>query len=318
MIGYIMMFLLLAPIEYAVAEQADVTMNQCLSEVREALVREEIKQLYAGDQKRVNKSCRKGDVNGAIRFVERIGAFTRCVRNLDAHIKNNNLDIPKAVYSQAMSPCRTGDIQKAIEEVGDAPTKIPTTPAEIISFVANTSQVQKGSSVILSWNTKNANTVRLGRYGTSDFQNVQASGSQTVSPDKTTIYVLMAGGSTKEPTAAKSKTLQITVSTPQTGTCSIEGELEGKWRQRVKERPQDSGSIWTVVVGTYIAGSDRIFEGASVSDSGIYRFKDLSAGKEYTIRPVWASSPTEGTVLCTAGKIHKGAKFKITGGPLID
>ena len=321
MIGYITLALsalVLTSIKYAVAEQADVTTRRCLVEVRETMIREGIKQLYAGDQKRVNESCKKGDVNSAIRFVERIGAYKRCVRDLDAHIKNNILDVAKDVHNRAKSQCRRGDLRKAIEEINVAPTKIPATLAEIISFVANTGKVEKGSSVTLSWRTANANTVMLGRYGANDFQKVQASGSRLVSPDKTTTYVLMVGQSTKEPTAMKSKTLQIAVSTPPKGTCSIEGELEGKWRQRIQERPKGPSSIWTVDVGIYIVGSDRPFEGASVSDRGIYRFKDLSAGKEYTVRPFWASSPQEGNVSCTPGKTHKGPKFKITGRPLID
>jgi len=321
MIGYITLALsalVLTSIEYAVAEQADVTTRRCLEEVRETMIREGIKQLYAGDQKRVNESCKQGDVNSAIRFVEWIGAYKRCVRDLDAHIKNNTLDVAKDVHNRAKSQCRRGDLRKAIEEVNVAPTKIPATPAEIISFVANTGKVEKGSSVTLSWRTANANTVMLGRYGANDFQKVQASGSRSVSPDKTTTYVLMVGQSTKGPTAMKSKTLQIAVSTPQKGTCSIEGELEGKWRQRIQERPKGPSSIWTVDVGIYIVGSDRPFEGASVSDRGIYRFKDLSAGKEYTVRPFWASSPQEGNVSCTPGKTLKGPKFKITGRPLID
>lgn len=312
--------LLLPSIEYAVAEQTDVTTNRCLLEVREAMVREEIKQLYAGDQKKVTESCKRGDVNTAIRYVERIGAMKSCVQDLNAHIKNNNLDIAKDVYNRAMSQCRRGDLRKAIEEVSVEATKAPATSAKIISFVANTSNVQKGSSVILSWRTANANTVMLGRSGVNNFQKVQASGSRSVSPDKTTTYVLMVGKSTKGPTAMKSKTLQIAVSTPPTGTCSIEGKLEGKWRQRIKERPQAPSSIWTVAVGIYIVGSNRPFpfEGASISDQGIYRFKDLSAGKEYMVRPDWASSPRKGYVSCAPGKIHKGPKFKITGGPLID
>jgi hypothetical protein len=263
-IGYITLALsalVLTSINYAVAEQADVTTRRCLVEVRETMIREGIKQLYAGDQKRVNESCKKGDVNSAIRFVERIGAYKRCVRDLDAHIKNNILDVAKDVNNRAKSQCRRGDLRKAIEEINVAPAKIHATLAEIISFVANTGKVEKGSSVTLSWRTTNANTVMLGRYGANDFQKVQASGSRLVSPDKTTTYVLMVGQSTKEPTAMKSKTLQIAVSTPPKGTCSIEGELEGKWRQRIQERPKGPSLIWTVDVGIYIVGSDRPFEG---------------------------------------------------------
>lgn len=321
LIGYIMLALsasVLTSIEYAVAEQTDVTTRRCLEEVRETMIREGIKRLYARDQKRVNESCKQGDVNSAIRFVERIGAYKRCVRDLNTYIKKNILNVAKDIHNRAKSQCRRGDLQKAIEEVNEAPTKIPASPAKIISFVANTGIVKKGHSVTLRWRTANANTVMLGRYGANDFQKVPASGSRSVSPAKTTTYILMVGQSTKGPTAMKSKKLQITVSTPPKGTCSIEGELKGKWRQRIQERSMGPSSIWTVNVGIYIVGSNRPFEVASVSNRGIYRFKDLSAGKKYTVRPFWASSPQEGNVSCTPGKTIKGPKFKITGHPLID
>ncbi len=133
-----------------------------------SLDREEIKQLYVGDQKKVNESCKRGDVNTAIRYVERIAAMKRCVQDLDAHIKNNNLDIAKDVYNRAMSQCRRGNLRKAVKEVSVESTKTPATSAKIISFVSNTSNVQKGSSVILSWRTANANTVMLGRSGANN------------------------------------------------------------------------------------------------------------------------------------------------------
>jgi hypothetical protein len=321
MIGYVTLALsvsVLTSIEYAVADQADETTRQCLEEVRETMIREGIKQLYTGDQKRVNESCEQGDVSSAIRFVEQIGAYKRCVRDLDAYIKNNNLDVTKNVHNRAKSQCRRGDLRRAIVEAREAQTKIPATPAEIIEFVANTDIAVKGSSVTLSWRTANANTVMLGSQGANDFKKVQASGSRLVSPDKTTTYVLMVGQSTKGPTAMTSKTLRIAVGIPPKGTCSIKGELEGKWRQPIQELPGGPSEIWTVGVGIYNVGSDNPLEGASVSDRGIYRFKDLSAGKEYTVRPSWDSSPREGNVLCTPDKTHKGPKFNITGGPRID
>lgn len=321
--GYIMLtlgVLVLASFEHAIAEQADVTTNHCLSQVQEAMIREEIKQLYAGDQKKINKSCEQGDYYTAIRLVEQIGSMKRCARGLNAHIKNKNLDITKNVRGRAMSQCRQGNLQKAIEEIGVAPTQVPATFAEITTFAANASNVQKGDTVILSWSTANANTVMLGRNGANDFQKVQASGSRSVSPDKTTTYILMVGASTGGPTAMKSKKLQIAVSAPPIGTCSVEGRLKGKWRQSIKERPQGPSSIWTVSVGVYSADSAKPFplEGASVNDQGIYRFNDLTSGNEYLLKPAWTSSPEKGYFSCTAGKVHKGPTFTITGSPRID
>ncbi len=305
-------------LEYAVAEQADGTTRRCLEMVRETMTREEIKQLYKGDQKRVNESCEQGDIKSAINFVELLGAYNRCVRELDKHIKNNNLDVAKDLHHRAMSQCRRGDFRKAIEVVDVVATKIPATPVEIISFVANTGVVIKGGSITLSWRTANANTVMLGRQGANDFKKVQASGSLLVSPDISTTYVLMAGNSTTGPTAMTSETLRIVVDAAPKGTCSIKGELEGKWRQSIQMRPGGPTEIWTVSIGIYEVDSDNPIKGASVSGDGIYHFKELSAGKDYTVRPSWDSSPQQGNVSCTSGKTHKGPKFNITGSPLID
>ncbi len=164
-------------------------------------------------RKRLLNIVKQGNVNRATGYVKLIGAYRRCARELDAHIENNNLDVAKDVRSRAYSTCRQGDLQKAIEIVTRSPTKEPAAPAEIISFVASSSKVKKGGSVTLSWRTTNASTVMLGRAGTSDFRNVQASGSQSVSLDKTTTYVLMVGRSTKEPTKMESRKLQVSVFT---------------------------------------------------------------------------------------------------------
>ena len=213
-ISYITIALIIfcvTPIKDADAQQGDEATRRCLAEVRETMGREEIKQLGTGDQKKVAELCKQGDVKRATKYVMQIGASKRCTRGLNAHIKNNNLDVAKEIRSRAYSTCRQGDLRKAIAVVSGSPTKEPVAPAEIISFVATKSKVKKGGSVTLSWRTANANTVMLGRAGTKDFKNVQTSGSQSVSPDKTTTYVLMAGRSTKGPTKMESKKIQVSV-----------------------------------------------------------------------------------------------------------
>ena len=311
--------IVLASTGVANAQQTDEKTRRCFFEVNEIMIRVGIKQLYKGDQNRVNELCKQGDVDRATKFVAWIGAFKRCRRDLDAYIINNKLDVEKKVLNSASIECRRGNNQRAIEIVSEAPKKVPATPAEIISFTANTNKVKKGSSVTLTWHTANANTVVLGRYGINDFQNVQASGSQLVSPDKTTTYVLMAGQSTKKgATAMQSRKFEVTVITPPVGACSIEGKLNGKWRLPIQERPGGPSTIWTVEVGIYTTDSNRPFKMATVSNRGIYRVNNLRAGKQYTIRPFWASSPQQRNISCTIGKAHKGHNFTITRGPLID
>ncbi len=224
---FIMLFITYS--EDAVAQQDDVQTRQCHIEIRKTMKLEGLKQLNPGDQKRVNENCKQGNIGSAIRYVMRIGAFKRCTYDLNTHIKKNNLVVAKDVQSRAYSQCRRGDLRKAIEVLDRELTKVPRVPAKIISFVASTTKVKKGNSVTLSWHTANANTVMLGKQGTTDFPNVQTSGSQLVSPDKDSTYVLMVGQSTKgKPTAMKTKTLHIAVSTkpkPPTRTryCKVTG-----------------------------------------------------------------------------------------------
>jgi len=312
--------LFLSSIQYSAADEVDISTNQCQLEVREAMTREGIKALYAGDQKRVDRSCEQGDVGSAIRFVASIGAFSRCARGLDEYIQNNTLSVAEDVVNRAKSLCRRGDLDKAIEEINVEVAKTPLNPAQILSFSASASEVEKGSTVTLSWSTENTNTVMLGTYGKNDLLKVPSSGSQEVSPEETTTYVLMVGQSTKGPTTMKSRKLQVVVTASANETCSIEGELQGEWQRQIQELPTGPASLWTVGVGIYTANSDSPFalSGASVDDLGIYRFKDLSAGKQYTVRPSWDSVPREGAVSCTSGETHKGPTFEITGGPLID
>ncbi|MEN8133176.1 MAG: GUN4 domain-containing protein [Pseudomonadota bacterium] len=202
---------------------------------------------------------------------------------------------------------------RASGEVPDAP--------EIVSFRVSPPTVKGGEWVKFYWEVENAESVRLyddvgeiEQRGEWDFQE---NGTSSTTINKTTTFRLLAADRAGR-TARKTFTVQVAGSTQPKGICSIKGKLEGRWRQRIRERPQGPSSIWTVDVGIYIAGSDRPFKMASVSNRGIYRFNDLSAGKEYTVRPFWASSPRQGKVSCTPGKTRKGPNFKITGGPLID
>lgn len=324
MIGFntiVLSVLVLVPIEYSNAEQTDIAVSECLLEVQEAMTREEIKQLYVADQQKVKKYCKRGRVEGAIQYVESIGAHRRCVRDLDLYIDDKQLNVPDDTLRNARLQCRQGGLQQAIEAVSVAPTNTPISSAEkIISFVSSSTSIDKGSSATLSWSTKEANIVMLGREGTTDFFAVETSGSRSVSPDKTTIYVLMAGQSTNGPTTMQSSKLELEVSVPPNGTCSIVGELSGKWQRLIKENPTGPSSMWTVGVGIYIADSNSPFAtiGASVNKLGRYRINDLSAGKNYIVRPSWASTPREGNISCTQGGIHKGPNFKVTGGPKID
>ena len=197
------------------AQQKNETSDKCFYEVRSVLLKKGIKQLEKPDMEKVREYCERGEVERATSYVMNIKAGTtqECTRGLNNHIKMNGLNIGKDLYSRAYDKCRTGDLQNAIALLGGETTEADPAPAEIVSFAASSSNVKKGNPVTLSWHTINANTVMLGIKGTSNFQSVEATGSKTITPDKTSTYVLMAGQSTKKgPAAMTSKGLQVNVS----------------------------------------------------------------------------------------------------------
>lgn len=91
-------------------------------------------------------------------------------------------------------------------------SELDVSTVKIDSFTSSETQVEKGETVILSWETENASKVMLGKFGATDFQEVPASGSKTLVIDKTSAYVLMASPkSSKGPAQVESSKLQIEV-----------------------------------------------------------------------------------------------------------
>ncbi len=90
--------------------------------------------------------------------------------------------------------------------------EIEVSNVKINSFISSETQVEKGDTVTLSWETENAAKVMLGKARSTGFREVPTSGSETVTVDKTSTYVLMASPeSTKGPTAVESKKSKIEV-----------------------------------------------------------------------------------------------------------
>ena len=310
--------LVFASIEYTVAQENDVTLSQCLMVVKEAIAREGIKQLSAKDQLRVNERCEQGDIIGAIESVKQIGAVKRCMLALNTHWKKNTGSKSKDARKDALGHCRRGNLEAAMAAVNPTLTSKPELPAQIVSFKANTLSVKKGDSVTVSWQTKNANMVMLGRKGKQDIVKVATSGTQTFSPIETTTYLLMVGTSTNGPTAMKSKSLKVTVRKAPAGTCSIKGKLMGEISQTIQERMNGPGYSVTVAVGITMVGNNIDIDSALVNKQGKYRFNKLIAGNDYIIQPHWKSNPMSRTISCIAGKTHIVPIITITGRPLYD
>jgi hypothetical protein len=90
---------------------------------------------------------------------------------------------------------------------------MPTpTEVNIISFEASTTQINKGESVTLTWQTENANSVNILEKGSTNIQKVEAFGAITFMPDKSTIYILLADrSSAKGIEKQESRSITITV-----------------------------------------------------------------------------------------------------------
>lgn len=84
-----------------------------------------------------------------------------------------------------------------------APPPPPAAPTATLS--ASPSDLQKGQSTTLTWNTANANDITIEGLGT-----LAASGSRTVSPDDSTTYKLVAKG----PGGTQEADARVTVTAP--------------------------------------------------------------------------------------------------------
>src|ERR1700683_1763371 len=93
---------------------------------------------------------------------------------------------------------------KKAAKVTPPPPPTPA-PAPTATLAANPSVVQQGQSSVLTWQTSNANEIAIAGLGT-----VPASGSQTVMPNSSTTYELVAKG----PGGTNQASTRITVHTP--------------------------------------------------------------------------------------------------------
>lgn len=194
-------------------------------------------------------------------------------------------------------------------------------PAKINSFLSSKNQVQTGDSVTLTWETENTSAVMLVNEETQDIQDVRSSGSKNVVIGKTSTYILMAfpkssNGVTK--VEKKKITVRVFNIVPIIETCTISGQLTGKWKQEVIIRTQDPTEIWIVKVFVTSKDSGKVISVASVDKTGRFISKLLPAGKRYILKPQWKSNPREITVSCEKKKNHQGINFNITGRPIVE
>lgn len=211
-----------------------------------------------------------------------------------------------------------------------SPTKPPaqkpedSTSPKINSFRVSPATPEPGGSITFYWQVENEETIRLyeGNHEIDlrgmDARKMGEVGAFSTTIDETTTFRLEVIGRSRQATS-RTFTVQVSESAlPAAGTCAIWGQLQGRWRQEIRETPTGPTSTWTVPVNGYAAGSERPVANALVGNSGIYRFEELAAGKDYQVRPSWQSSPRQGTVSCGPGETRQGPTFTISSGPVID
>ena len=99
-----------------------------------------------------------------------------------------------------------GACKKKVVAPPPAPPPPPPPPAPTVTLTAEPSTVEKGQSVTLSWSSQNATTLDL----QPGIGTVQASGSQSVTPQDSTTYTITATG----PGGTANATARVTVTIP--------------------------------------------------------------------------------------------------------
>lgn len=199
----------------------------------------------------------------------------------------------------------------------------PSSPT-IKVFRVRPATAEPGAEIQLAWDVENAHSIRIfegdHEIDLRGLENTLSTGgvaglSTTI--DQTTTFRLVAADRYRR-TASKTFTVRVGGAAEPGARCVVEGRLEGKWRQEIRERPTGPATPWTVAVYVFAAGSDRPAGHATVDNQGVYRVSDLSAGTSYRLRPDWDSVPREANISCRAGETRQGPRFRITGSPRID
>jgi outer membrane protein OmpA-like peptidoglycan-associated protein len=123
--------------------------------------------------------------------------------------------------------------------------------APSVTFSASTNTIKRGGSTVLTWNTTNADSVVLLPFGT-----VPPNGSQTVSPDSTTLYVLKAVSKGAE--VSQAALITVTAKAPLTVTLIA--------TPATIKRDQSSTLSWTTTNATSITIEPNI--GTVVTPTG--------------------------------------------------
>lgn len=228
---------------------------------------------------------------------------------------------PGAVPRGKVGVCIT-ELANIASHQGQSPADLSS--PTIKSFRVVPATAKPGDEIGFYWEVEDGKSVRLfeGDHaidlrGLEDALSTGGRAGLSTTIDETTTFRLEALGQNRTVTSA-SVTVVVEAAAEPAGKCEIRGQLNGKWRQEIREHPTGPASSWTVAVYVYATGSNQPIGNASVDNQGVYRVRDLTGGKRYRLRPNWDSVPREGNVSCSPGQIQRGPGFRITGSPRID
>ncbi len=190
---------LLVPLAGAETGDPQESYRACLAEVREEMLRSEMKGLGPKVQEEVAGLCRRGDTEAAVLLAVPAAGPRLCTRRVSEAAKRAEPKLSREEVGKAYQLCRSGDTEAALAIVeGASPAPEATGPPKILAFKAGLPR--PGGPVVLTWETENAGAVYLGRAdssepsGMADRREVARSGSETVTPSATTTYSLQAWG----------------------------------------------------------------------------------------------------------------------------
>jgi plastocyanin len=122
--------------------------------------------------------------------------------------------------SQNVSPAATTTYTLTASNASGQVTATATVtvllPAKILSFTATPSTITAGDTVLLSWTTENATTIRI-----YDIGNVVANGSLQVNPKVDTVYTLYVSGAVGLPSTAQVAVKVNPASTPKPPVANV-------------------------------------------------------------------------------------------------
>jgi hypothetical protein len=236
------------------------------------------------------------------------------------------LPFPAGIRLEKISTCDSQAAKEAAKDPAKEPAKEPEKkagPPQIVSFKVTPDRVQRGGSVILSWEVQNADGVRLfddsGEVETRNLvpggqrgRPLSISGSESLSIDKATTFRLLAVDRQGRRVAA---TTTVRLLNGQSVSCRIFGKVSGT---PVRIRLSPTGPLETFKlthVGVFVPGERQPALSTRVDAQGRYSFPTVPGNQEFRVGPLgpnWLYEDSKERVSCLAGKSFR-VDFAIKG-----